>query len=151
MRKLIALSTERGSLPDVNVWIALASDRHEHHSIARRWFGSTIHVAHFCRITQMAFRRLLTNRKVMGGDVLSPIEVLAVYAGLLADERVQFAFEPESVEKAWMRLMHVPAASGSVWTDAYLVAFAEETGLRLLTFDAGMSRWHSQAVEVLES
>lgn len=144
-------STENGWLPDVNVWVALASDRHEHHSMARQWFESLTQGACFCRVTQMAFLRLLTNRKVMGEDVRSPIEALAVYADLRNDERVRFAAEPDDLERTWLLLMNVPAANGSVWTDAYLVAFAQESRLRLLTFDAGMRRWSSSAVQVLES
>jgi uncharacterized protein len=142
-------SAEGVWLPDVNVWIALASDRHEHHAIARQWFNSQTETACFCRVTQMAFLRLLTNGKVMGEDVLSPRNALAVYADLLTDERVCFHAEPSEVEKTWLSLINMTAASGSAWTDAYLVAFAQEAGLRLLTLDAGMRRWSSPAVQLL--
>ena len=142
-------SIENDCLPDVNVWIALASDRHEHHDIARLWFNSLAQAACFCRVTQMSFLRLLTNSKVMGEDVLHPVDAWTVYADLLTDERVRFLAEPNDIERTWLSLMNVPAASGSVWTDAYLVAFAQEAGLRLLTFDAGMRRWSSPAVQVL--
>lgn len=83
-------------LPDVNVWIAAVSDRHEHHAVARQWFDSNSTRVCFCRVTQMAFIRLLTNPKVMGDDVLVPAEAIAVYCQLLADERVCFdgASEP---------------------------------------------------------
>ena len=84
------------SLPDVNVWIAAASDRHEHHATAGQWFDSASAPICFCRVTQMAFLRLLTNRKVMGEDMPSPAEAIAVYRQLLADERVRF--EPEPLE-----------------------------------------------------
>jgi uncharacterized protein len=144
-------STEGGWLPDVNVWIALASDRHEHHAVARQWFESLTQVACFCRVTQMALLRLLTNPKVMGEDALSPIESWAVYADLRTDERVRFIAEPDNIEETWISLMNTLKASGSVWTDAYLVAFAQEARLRLLTFDTGMRRWSSPAVEILES
>lgn len=143
-------SIEGGWLPDVNVWIALAADRHEHHVLARRWFDALTQAACFCRVTQMAFLRLLTNGKVMGEDVLSPGNALAVYADLLTDERVRFLAEPNEVEKTWRSLMNVPAASGNAWTDAYLIAFAQEARLRLLTLDAGMRRWSSPAVQFLK-
>lgn len=42
-------SIDGGCLPDVNVWIALVSDRHEHHAIARSWFDSVIGPVLFCR------------------------------------------------------------------------------------------------------
>ncbi len=113
---------EGGWLPDVNVWI----------------------------VTQMAFLRLLTNRKVMGEDVQSPFEALTVYADFRADERVRFTAEPDDLEKTWLLLMNVPTASGNAWTDAYLVAFAQEAHLRLPTFDAGMRRWSSMAIQILK-
>ena len=111
-------STESGWLPDVNVWIALASDRHEHHAVVRRWFESLTQAACFCRVTQMSFLRLLTNQKVMGDDVLSPINSWAVYADFCADERVRFVAEPNELEKSWLLLMKVPLASANAWTDA---------------------------------
>ena len=50
-------------LPDVNVWIALAADKHIHHSVARSWFTKVQdEKLAFCRITQLAFLRLLTNK-----------------------------------------------------------------------------------------
>jgi len=27
-------------LPDVNVWIAVAADKHIHHNVAKRWFAN---------------------------------------------------------------------------------------------------------------
>jgi predicted nucleic acid-binding protein len=50
------------SLPDVNIWIALAAEDHVHHVPARDWFAAqpAASVA-FCRITQMGLLRLLTN------------------------------------------------------------------------------------------
>jgi uncharacterized protein len=124
------------SLPDVNVWIAAASDRHEHHATARQWFDSTSAPICFCRVTQMAFLRLLTNRKVMGEDMLSPAEAIAVYRQLLADERVRFEPEPPNIENTWVSLMSISAASGSTWTDAYLAAFALEADSRLVSFES---------------
>ncbi len=50
-------------LPDVNVWIALAADKHIHHSVAKRWFTNIqADQVLFCRITQLGFLRLLTNK-----------------------------------------------------------------------------------------
>ena len=60
-------------LPDVNVWIALAAERHTHHHAARRWFGNLQNEKlAFCRLTQMGFLRLLTNRHVMQEEVMTP-------------------------------------------------------------------------------
>ena len=86
----------------------------------------------------------------MGEDVLNPVEACAVYADFRTDKRVRFVAEPDDVEKSWLLLMKVPAASGNAWTDAYLIAFAQEAHLRLLTLDAGMRRWSSPAVQFLK-
>lgn len=145
----MTFSADAVSLPDVNVWIAAASDRHEHHVTARQWFDSASAPICFCRVTQMAFLRLLTNRKVMGEDMLRPAEAITVYRQLLADERVRFEPEPPNIESAWVSLMSMSAASGSTWTDAYLAAFALEAGSRLISFDRGMRRWPGLALELL--
>jgi uncharacterized protein len=89
----------------------------------------------------MGFLRLLTNRKVMGEDALTPAQAVAMYRRLASDERIYFAPEPGGLEEAWISLMNLPAASSSGWTDAYLAAFAMRGGLRLVTFDKGMNTW----------
>ena len=136
-------------LPDVNVWIAIAADRHEHHATARQWFDSVSVPVCFCRVTQMAFLRLLTNPKVMGEDILCPVKAISVYRQLITDERVRLAPEPQNIENAWISLMSIHAASGSTWTDAYLAAFAMDADFRLITFDRGMGRWPGLALELL--
>jgi predicted nucleic acid-binding protein len=50
-------------LPDVNVWIALAAERRAHHRVARQWFSNVQdEKLVFCRLTQLGFLRLLTER-----------------------------------------------------------------------------------------
>ena len=142
-------SVEAGWFPDVNVWIAIASDRHLHHDAARRWFSSAVAPVYFCRVTQMAFLRLLTNPKVMAGDSLSPTGAIAIYRQLAEDERVRYAPEPSNVEEVWISLMRRGAGSGGAWTDAYLAAFALERHFRLITFDKGMRNWPMLALQVL--
>ena len=71
-----------GWLLDVNVWLALCSDRHEHHHAAANWLADVLEPVYFCRVTQMSLLRLLTNPKVMGEDLLSPEEAINVYREL---------------------------------------------------------------------
>jgi predicted nucleic acid-binding protein len=54
-------------LCDSNVWLALALSKHVHHSAAREWLGTVEEPASvlFCRATQQAFLRLLTNASVL--------------------------------------------------------------------------------------
>jgi predicted nucleic acid-binding protein len=54
------------SLPDVNIWIALAAEGHVHHVPAREFTSQPDGSVAFCRITQMGLLRLLTNSNVMG-------------------------------------------------------------------------------------
>jgi predicted nucleic acid-binding protein len=60
-------------LPDVNLWIALAAERHVHHGTAGNWFDTVRGEGiAFCRITQLGFLRLVTNRHVMQEEALAP-------------------------------------------------------------------------------
>ena len=145
----MTFSADTVCLPDVNVWIAAASDRHEHHAAARQWFDSTSGPVCFCRLTQIAFLRLLTNPRVMSEDILSPAKAITVYGELFSDERVRFEAEPPNLESAWVSLMSMPNASGSTWTDGYLAAFAIEARFRLISFDRGMRRWPGLTLELL--
>ena len=58
-------------LLDVNMWLAAAWARHEHHSIAKGWIDGEEDQLALCRVTQMALLRLITNSAVMRRDVLS--------------------------------------------------------------------------------
>ncbi len=125
-------------LADVNVWLALCSDRHVHHADAHRWFGTVgPGGAGFCRLSQLGLLRLLTTARVMGVDVLSQAAAWRVYDRLCEDARVAYVEEPLGLEAALRRLTQQsqPAAGG--WTDAYLAALAKLRGLVVVSFDRG--------------
>src|SRR5277367_6226120 len=83
--------------PDINVWIALAYDGHEHHRAAAVWFaGLNEEIAYFCRLTQLGFLRLLTHPSVMGGEVRSQAEAWRTYDVLQTDQRVSFQQEEDA-------------------------------------------------------
>ena len=86
--------------PDVNVWIALAVAEHVHHGVAKQWFESPEReqIA-FCRITQMGFLRLLTNARVMAGDVLTSERAWNVLDAVFRDNRIFLAVEPPGLER----------------------------------------------------
>jgi uncharacterized protein len=114
------------SLPDVNVWIALAAEGHVHHVPARDWFTAQADASvAFCRITQMVLLRLLTNSNVMGRAPRTIAQAWETFAQLRAGRRLVFATEPVRVESAWRQLMTQVGVGPSSWTDAYLSAFAE--------------------------
>ena len=123
--------------PDVNVWIALTSERHLHHIVAARWFASLREDSHlcFCRITQISLLRLLTTQAVMGTEVMTQPEAWQIYDRWLDDPRVAFLDEPYGLEEAFRDYSRRRIPAPKEWADAYLLAFAAVSGLRLVTFD----------------
>lgn len=112
-------------LPDVNVWLAMAFKRHEHHSRAKEWFE---HVpdsgCSFCRLTQQGFLRLATNPKAFGKEAVSLVKAWRMYDALLDDPRVVFTAEPPDLETHWRHYTQRRSFSPKVWNDAFLMALA---------------------------
>jgi toxin-antitoxin system PIN domain toxin len=138
-------------LPDVNVWIALTVAEHVHHKAATSWYKAVEwETLIFCRVTQMGFLRLLTNRSVMGIEARSVEGAWAVIDQLRRSPQIRFASEPPGIESRW-RTLPSPAQTGSsFWTDAYLAAFAKATGYTLVTFDRGFDRYRNIPVKILQ-
>jgi len=89
-------------LPDVDVWIALTADKHVHHRVAVSWFsGLRDESLAFCRITQLGFLRLLTNKHVMQDEGVSPAGAWRAYASLRADRRIVYLDEPGNLAEIW--------------------------------------------------
>jgi toxin-antitoxin system PIN domain toxin len=123
--------------PDVNVWIALAAERHTHHRAARHWFSKLQdEKLAFCRLTQLGFLRLLTNKHVMQEEVMRPDEAWQAYRSLRLDRRIGYLVEPNELPETWQAFTEGPLRSPNLWTDAYLCAFAHAARLTLVTFDA---------------
>jgi hypothetical protein len=123
-------------LPDVNVWIALAAERHTFHHAARRWFGNLQdEKLAFCRLTQLGFLRLLTNKHVMQEEVMRPHQAWEAYRVLRLDRRIGYLAEPNQLPEAWEAFTEGTLTSPNLWTDAYLCAFAHAARLTLATFD----------------
>jgi toxin-antitoxin system PIN domain toxin len=124
-------------LPDVNVWIALAAEQHTLHRAARQWFGNLQdEKLAFCRLTQLGFLRLLTDRHVMQEEVMRPDEAWEAYSALRLDRRIGYLPEPNALPETWQAFTAGPLSSPNLWTDAYLCAFVHAAGLSLVTFDA---------------
>jgi uncharacterized protein len=127
--------------PDVNVWIALAYEGHQHHSSATAWLGRLNgEEVYFCRFTQLGLLRLLTHPSVMREDVRSQTEAWQTYDAFLRDERISFHAEadPKHVESVFRKLTYSGRSLSQQWPDAYLSAFARVAGLTLVTFDRGL-------------
>ena len=135
-------------LPDINVWIALASDRHLHHSPAKEWFLSLERgSAAFCRVTQMGFLRLISNPKVMAEDTVSRRDAWRIYERLSRDHRVFFSPEQPELEKAWKRYSLSVLSGPNLWTGGYLAAFAKVRSWRLVSFDKDFRRLKASGFE----
>ena len=123
-------------LLDINFWLALTFQSHAHHPSAAAWMQSAQPASCcFCRVTQMGFLRLSTNRKAFPHDALTMEQAWRVYDRLLGDDRVAFAEEPRGMEMSWRALTQTRSFSTHVWTDAYLAAFAQAANFEIVTFD----------------
>lgn len=137
-------------LLDVNVWLALAFQRHLHHRRATEWFAAAAeNSCCFCRLTQIGFLRLATTPQVMADQAMTLVEAWRAYDGLYDDPRVVFAEEPANVETPWRVLTQNQAFSPKVWNDAYLAAFALAGDLELVTLDKGFAHYADLRVAVL--
>ena len=59
-----------GDLPDLNVWLALATPDHFHHQQALRyWEQQAAEQVHFCTMTALGLVRLVSQAKLMGPAV----------------------------------------------------------------------------------
>jgi len=126
----------------LNVWLALAPKRHIRHAAAAQWLeGLDASQAAFCRVTQMALLRLLTNEHVMGTEAVTQEVAWRVYQQINSDFRVCFLSEPPDIEPAWHGLTQGSQTGTNVWTDAYLQAFAQLKDLQVVTFDQGFRRF----------
>jgi toxin-antitoxin system PIN domain toxin len=129
-------------LLDANVWLSLAVEAHTHHRQAEAyWDDQAAPTTAFCRVTQLAFLRLLTNKTVMGSQVLAPSVAWSKLSEFLALPEVRRLEEPLGLDGTWARFAGSGRSSPNLWTDAYLAAFAASGGLRLVSFDKGFSRF----------
>jgi uncharacterized protein len=137
-------------LADVNVWIALTNPAHQHRVVASEWLSeSAPDPIVFCRTTQKGLLRLLTNRHVMGVNLLTAEGAWDVYDDLFKTGRVRFASEPSGLERAWREATRHPHAGPNFWTDAYLAAFATAAGYTVVTFDQGFKRHKDAKLRLL--
>jgi hypothetical protein len=134
--------------PDINVWLALSDVEHAHNAVASRWLeqlpdDSTLI---FSRFTELGLLRLLTNAAVMGDEVLTLRKAWAVYDRWLQDPRVEFYPEPRNVGSAFRDATEpFSAKAATKWVgDCWLLAYAEASNARLVTFDQAL---HSFALK----
>ena len=124
---------------DANVWLALCVSRHIHAERATSWFAEAAQERFFlCRFTQLAVLRLLTTASVMGNDTETMAGAWKLLDRIQSDDRIEFLFEPEGLDREFRRRSNLASRSPKVWADAYLLAFAAAGGLKLITFDRAL-------------
>ena len=128
--------------PDLNVWLALSDGGHAHNAPAWAWINNLAPDDRliFSRYTQIGLLRLLTNKAVMGDQTHTLSQAWAVYDRWLTDPRVEFSPEPPQVGESF-RVATEPfgAQAASKWVgDCWLLAFAQTTHSRLITFDQAL-------------
>lgn len=144
-------------LCDSSVWVALALFDHAHHDAARRWFETVTEpgAVLFCRATQQSFLRLLTTAIVLAPYGIPPLtnqQAWDVYDAFLADHRIVFqAREPAGLELRWRQLAMRGTPSPKLWMDAYLAAFAQAGGYRMVTTDAAFKQFDGLDLVLLGS
>lgn len=132
-------------LLDVNVWLAAAWARHASHGTVKAWFDHEEGPLVFCRVTQMALLRLVTNPKVTGRDALTRQEAWGVVDAFLADPRIRLLAEPDGLVPLWRALSKKNDRSHLLWTDDYLAAFAQAADAELVTLDRGVVQRYPSA------
>lgn len=138
-------------LLDANVWLALAAEAHTHHQRARAyWEAEAAPMSAFCRVTQLAFLRHLTNQFVMGDQRLSPLAAWKKLQEFLALPEIKCLPEPAGLDDQLRNFCNLGRTSPNLWTDAYLAAFAKCAGLRMVTFDQGFSRFKEVELLILK-
>jgi uncharacterized protein len=124
-------------LPDINIWLALTDEDHQHHARARQyWDSEGAPRLAFCRITMLGLLRLATNAKVMHNRPFTPPEAWKIYRDFIALPEIIFLPEPTDLEAQFAACSETATFRTHRWTDAYLAAFAHVVGCRLVSFDA---------------
>ena len=144
------MTSSEATLPDANVWLALFVGGHAHFAAARRWLAAHPHeTLVFCRLTQMAFLRHITNPAIMGPHLLTQVQAWREYERLLDRDEIIFLPEPNGLEIRWRDYTRTNRPAHQTWTDAYLAAFARGHGLRVVTFDRAFTKYEGTDVLVL--
>jgi toxin-antitoxin system PIN domain toxin len=129
-------------LLDANVWVALVAAEHVHHERALRyWQEESAESVAFCRVTALAFLRLVTNAHVMQHAVLTSSEAWMLWQEWLRLVEVSLLGEPVGLDEQLGQFSRVLSVRPKLWTDAYLAAFAIAGGHRIVTFDEDFQKF----------
>jgi predicted nucleic acid-binding protein len=82
----------------------------------------------------------------MGNKVLSQVESWDFYDDWLEHGHAAYVDEPPAIELTFRSLSESRQAAPKDWADSYVSAFAQVSGLRLVTFDQALQRRTAGAV-----
>lgn len=129
-------------LLDANVWVALVTADHVHHERALRyWQEESMESVAYCRVTALAFLRLVTNAHVMQHAVLTSDEAWALWQEWLLLPEVTFRDEPVGLDEQLGQFSRGMSIRPKLWTDAYLAAFAIAGNHRVVSFDGDFQKF----------
>jgi len=132
----------KADLPDLNVWLALASEHHRHHGEAvHYWERQAAERVLFCTVTALGLVRLVCQPKPMGAAVKSSAEASALLEGFCRQPGVSLAEPDQDGWEVFHRLLRQEALPTRLCTDAYLAALAMANGWRLVSFDRDFARF----------
>ena len=123
-------------LPDLNVWLALASPAHQHHSSAvAYWEEQASQQVLFCTVTALGLVRLVTQPKVMGEAALSAAAASALLDQFVQQPGVSYAQPSSEGWDLFHGFMRQSELTPRLCTDAHLAALAITNQWRLVSFD----------------
>lgn len=141
------------SLFDTSVWLAAIFKQHQFHSIARQALrqATASQSAVFCRATEQSVLRLMSTAgiaKSYGEPPLTNRGALQTLDALQALPQTSWQAEPPGIFEKWRQLAGLDSASPKVWMDAYLAAFAIQSGLRMVTIDKDFKNFEPQGLDL---
>ena len=123
-------------LPDLNVWLALASPTHQQHSSAvQYWEEQAFQQVLFCTATALGLVRLVMQPKVMGDAAMTAAEASALLETFVQQPGVCHAQPSNDGWDVFHGLMRQAEISPRLCTDAHLAALAITNQWRLVSFD----------------
>ena len=129
-------------LPDLNIWLALTTPDHVHHSKAvSYWEKQAAEQIVLCTVTALGLLRLVMQPKVMGTAVRSVSGASDLLQSLLEQPGVAMAKPEDDGWSVFQQLMHANSLPSRLCTDAHLAALAISNEWRLVSFDHDFGRF----------
>jgi toxin-antitoxin system PIN domain toxin len=129
-------------LPDLNVWLALASTDHSHHQQAVHcWEQQAGERVLFCTVTALGLVRLVRQPKLIGAAVLNAAEASELPQAFCPQPGVSLAAPEHDGFEVFHQVLRNGDLPARLCTDAYLAALAIANGWRLVSFDRDFARF----------